>query len=99
MNISFNWNVSMLQKLQDVIEVIKSQPSIPISDIMTDDFVHQHSSFYNFQSLVSASGIKYPEELSDEPFSKFIATHTTFRSWDEMKSNAGTEYIKRKLGL
>lgn len=99
MSMSFRYDDSGLKKLQKNLDEIKGEHAVPITDLMTDGFVSQHSNFNNFQALIDASEVKYPEEIGNDVFSKFVSTHTTFSSWDDMKKTAGTEYVKRKLGF
>jgi len=99
MNVSFSWDDSGLKNLQKNLKSLNGQHEVPIVDLMNDAFIRQHSRFDSFQALVDASGIENPEEFDNESFSKFIAAHTTFGSWDELKTTASAEYVKRKLGL
>ena len=99
MNISFHWDDSKLKKFQKKVEDISGEHDIPITDLMTDSFIRQHSKFDTFQALVDASGIKNTEEIGNDAFSEFISTHTTFGSWEELKIAAGTEYVTKKLGF
>jgi len=99
MNMSFKWDDGGLKKLQQNINAISGQHEIAITELMTDSFIQQHSKFNNFQALIDSSGIKNTKEIGNEFFSNFIASHTTFISWDEMLKVAGTEYTKRKLGF
>jgi len=66
---------------------------------MPDDFIREYTNFQTIQAMFDASGIENTEEISNEKFSKFIATHTRFSTWGKMIELAHTEYIKRKLGL
>ena len=99
MSVFFHLDDSKLRKLQQGIESLERQKDIPITELMTDYFIRLHGGFDTFQALVSASGIKYPEELSGNKFSEFIAANTTFESWEGMQRAASDEYVKRKLGL
>jgi len=96
---SFKWDDSELKKLQKKVKDISGEHDIPITDLMTDSFIRQHSKFDTFQTLLDASGIKNAEEIGNDAFSKFISTNTTFGSWDELKVAAGKEYVTRKLGF
>jgi DNA-binding ferritin-like protein len=72
---------------------------IRLNELLSDSFINQYSKFQSFQAMVDASGIKNPEELKGEQFSKFISVHTKFGNWEEMIQRATAEYAKRKLGL
>ena len=98
MAISFSWDDSGLKRLQQNIDALSGQHEVRLTDLMPDTFIRQHSNFQSFQALIDASGIENTEDIGNEAFSKFISTHTTFASWDEMVKTAAAEYVKRKLG-
>ena len=58
MSMSFKWDDSELKKLQKKVKDISGEHDIPITDLMTDSFIRQHSKFDTFQTLLDASGIK-----------------------------------------
>ena len=99
MSMSFKFDDSELRKLQKKADALNGKHEIKVIDLMTDDFVRQHSSFHSFQALFDASGIKNPEDISNNLFSVFIASHTNFSNWKEMLDAATTEHVKRQLGL
>lgn len=96
-NSSFSYDDSGLKKLQRNLDAINGQHDVKITDLMTDSFVQRHSKFKSLQALFDASGIEKSEDIGNETFTKFIATHTSFGNWDEMKNKAAEEYLKRKL--
>ncbi len=97
--LSFSFDDSKLKNLQKKLRELEGPREVPLSELMTDDFIRTHTDFQTLQAMFDASGVENPEEISNEKFSKFIATHTRFGTWEEMIELAHTEYIKRKLGL
>ncbi len=95
---SFSFDDSKLRKLQQNIDALSGQHDVRMADLLTDNFVRQHSNFQTLQTLIDASGVENTEDIGNEAFSKFISTHTTCASWDEMVKTAAAEYVKRKLG-
>jgi hypothetical protein len=94
--------VSFDRKLKELARKVKElggEKEVPLNELLPDSFINMHSEFQTFQAMVDASGIKDPEELKGEPFSKFISAHTKFSNWGEMLEKATAAYFKRKLGL
>ena len=98
MNLSFSWDDSGLKKLQQNIDALSGQHEVKLADLLTDNFIRQHSDFQTLQALIDASGIKNTENIGNESFSMFVSIHTNFASWEEMVKVATAEYVKRKLG-
>ncbi len=98
MNVSFSWDDSGLKKLQQSIDALSGQHEVRLADLLTDNFIRQHSTFQTVRALLDASGVENTENIGNESFSMFISTHTTFASWEEMVKVATAEYVKRKLG-
>ena len=98
MNVSFSWDDSGLKKLKQNIDALSGQHDVRLTDLLTDNFIRQHSNFQTLQALIDASGIENTEDIGNEMFSMFISVHTTFASWEEMVKLATAEYVKRQLG-
>ena len=80
------------------MDALSGQHEVRVADLLTDNFIRQHSHFQTLQALIDASGIENTEDIGNESFSMFISTHTTFANWEEMVKVATAEYVKRKLG-
>ncbi len=98
MNLSFSWDDSGLKKLQQNIDALSGQHEVKLADLLTDNFIRQHSDFQTLEALIDASGIKNTENIGNESFSMFVSINTNFDSWEEMVKVATAEYVKRKLG-
>lgn len=98
-NANFTFDDSKLKELQRKIKGLKEKKPVPLSELFPSDFIRKHTDFQTLQALFDASGIEDEEEIGNEEFSKFVATHTRFSNWEEMKKAAGAEYVKRQLGL
>ena len=88
-----------LKKLQKKAKELNSEKEVPLKELMPDDFIRNNTNFQTLQAILDAGGIQNKKALSSKKFSKFIATHTRFSTWEEMIKAAGVEYAKRKLGL
>ena len=98
-NVDFKFDDGGLKKLQRNLEKLPKESEVPVSELFNDDFMKQYTDFQTFQAMVDASGIKNSDEIGNEAFSKFVSTHTRCGNWEDMKKQAGAEYVKRKLGL
>lgn len=92
-----------LEKLSKDAEKLDGQ-SVPISDVMTDAFVSEHSSFSSFSALLQASGFKVESQedfsaIPDDQWDSFIRDNTSFSNWQEMINSAGAIYARKQLGL
>jgi hypothetical protein len=92
-----------LKKLADDAEELDGQ-SVPLSEVLTDEFVHTNSPFDSLDNLIKASGYTVEsqedfEAIPDEEWDRFISDNTSFDSWQEMIDSAGAIYAKNKLGL
>jgi hypothetical protein len=98
-DIKITYNDKKLKELQRKIKDLDGQKSVPLPELLPDDFIREHTDFQTLQAMLDASGIENEEEFGNEEFSKFVAIHTRFSNWEEMLKAAGPEYVKRQLGL
>jgi hypothetical protein len=97
--ISISFDTKKLDELQKRLKKLDGQKNVPLTQLLTDSFLHAHTNFKTLQEMIDASGIKDPEDIGKEQFSKFVSTHTSFSSWQAMIDKATQEYVTRKLGL
>lgn len=73
--------------------------NLTFAELFPDHFVKAHSSFPSMQEMVDAGGIQNPGDIQTEAWDDFVSNNTTFDGWEAMKSAAGAEWTRRKLGL
>lgn len=78
--------------------------STHITDVLTNEFVSDHSSFSNLDMLIKASGFKVEckedfDAIPDDEWDSFISKSTKFQSWQEMVNTAGLIYAKKQIGV
>jgi hypothetical protein len=98
-SIKVTFDDSKLKELQRKLKDLKGEKRVALPDLLPDDFIRKNTDFKTLQAMIDASGVKNQEEIGNDKFSKFIATHTRFSDWEEMLKTAGAEYYKRQLGL
>jgi hypothetical protein len=81
------------QKLQRLAEEAND---LPPRVLLTETFLRRHTPFASLTELVVESGRTTLEESLGMPkidLDHFIATRTSFGTWEEMRSKAATEYL------
>lgn len=92
-----------LKELSDNAKKLDGQ-SVPLSEVLTDAFVSENSSFISFDKLIEASGFKVEsqtdfEAIPDKEWDEFILANTRFENWQEMIDAAGLLHAKKQLGF
>jgi hypothetical protein len=93
-------DLSGLKKLKENLEELSGTHQVPLSDVLTADFVSSHSPYADFDELLAAVGVTTKEEfeaLPDADFDAFLAANTEFESWLEMQKQGMAKYAKAKL--
>lgn len=85
-------------------EELDGQHTVPVSEILTDNFLLQHTSFSTAGEMFKASGFKIETQedfasIPDNDWDNYIRSISSFNSWQSMLDAAGQEWAKRKLGL
>lgn len=86
------------------VEVLDGQHHVPVSELLTDAFVSQHTSFSSTDKMFAASGftIKTQEDFAaipDAEWDDYIRSISSFNDWQSMLHAAMQEWTKRKIGL
>lgn len=93
-----------LEDLQKKAQELDGQHSVPISQVLTKDFLSKHTKFSSFNEMVEASGFKVETQedfaaIPDDKWNEFISSISNFDSWKSMLSAASQEWAIRKMGL
>lgn len=93
-----------LDQLASNAEALGNTKSASLTDILTPQFIAQHTKFANAGELFAASGFDVNsqsafEAIPEGELDTFISSVSSFRSWREMLNSAGAAWAKRKLGL
>lgn len=93
-----------LKNLQKKMSEMKSEQSVPLTELLTPKFIVSCSSFKNAQELFDKSGFKIdsPNDFAaipEDAWDKYIAQKTTYKSWSEMLQAATIAWTKKKIGL
>lgn len=85
-------------------EELDGQHDVPASELLTDSFISQHTSFSSADEMFKASEFKIETQedfaaIPDNDWDNYIRSISSFDSWQSMLNAAGPEWAKRKLGL
>lgn len=95
------------KKLEDLAknaEALDGRHNVPVSELLTDGFVSQYTSFSSVDEMFTASGFKIETQedfaaVPDTEWDNYIRSISRFDGWQSMLGAAGQEWAKRKLGL
>lgn len=78
--------------------------SIPLTELMTPDFLASCSKFSSLDDLLHTSGFMIArseeiETLPDYEWDKFIGQHTIYSNWKEMLGSAAEKWATKRLGF
>ena len=94
-----------MNKIAQTAKEFEEGKNISLNDIMTDDFVNEHTDYNTFEDFLIASElISEGEEITEEilnsnDFDEHVKKNTSFGSWQDMLQTASVEYMKRQLGF
>ncbi len=102
---SFKLNLSGLDKFQKdlnkKVEDFNSKPKT-FSDIFDTSFMNKYTNCSNIDDFFSNGGFAVNskedfENINENDLDKYVASCTSFSSWNEMYQTAGTIYAKNNL--
>lgn len=89
-----------LKKKADAMNV----QSVPVTEILTSDFLTRHTPFGSAVEMYEASGFKIEtkedfEAVPDDEWDAFIRSVSSFDGWQAMLGAASKEWAVKQLGL
>lgn len=93
-----------LKSLSKKAKELDGEQSIPISELLTEGFVSEHTKFQTADQLFEASGFKVETQedfanIPDAEWDKYIRANSSFEDWQAMLSAAAQVWTIKKLGL
>jgi hypothetical protein len=91
-----------LKELQHRAESLSGTHDVPISQLLTSEFMLLNTDFESVELMFRASGYKIESQedlaaIPDEPWESFVRSRTRFGTWQEMLAAAAKEYFERRL--
>jgi hypothetical protein len=99
MTIKVKLDTSGLDKLRKKMSEAAKPESVPLSELMPENFMVTYTQFRTLQEMFDASGIESPDDLKSDDWNTFVAEHTQFDGWSSMMKKAGALRLKQKLNL
>jgi len=102
--VEFTFDDGGLKDLQKKLEALPEEQSVTFDKLFPDAFMVAHTDFATIQAFVDAmeAEANKPDAFWDIPETakdSFVQRQTTFADWEEMKGQAGEEWMARELGL
>ncbi len=93
-----------LKQMEKGAKELSRTKQVSFSELFTTSFMRKYTSFSTLDELLQAGGFKIEsqedfEAIPDAEFDKHIAATTRFKNWEDMLSEATTQYVAKKLDL
>lgn len=91
-----------LRKLQQRAASLSGTHDVPVSELLTSEFMLLNTDFESAEAMFVASGYKMEStadlaSIPDGAWDSFVGSRTRFGSWEELLSEAAKEYLGRRL--
>jgi hypothetical protein len=77
---------------------------VPFDELFPPEFMRRYTSFKSIEDMLA--GFETPIEsaedfkkIPDADWNAFVKERTKFKSWEDMQTKAGEEFIERRLNL
>ena len=95
------------QKLKDIgdrAQKLQGTTNVPLSELLTVEFLKTCSRFNSLSEMFNASGYVITnaddfKAVPDDQWDKFIKQNTSFADWNELLGAAAKDWTKDQLGL
>lgn len=93
-----------LKQMQKGAKELGRTTHVSFSELFPPAFMKKYTSFSSMDELLIAGGFHVESQedfkaIPDDEFDKHIAATTKFSSWEDMKSEAASQFALKKLGL
>lgn len=93
-----------LKQMEKGAEELSKTKQVSFGELFTTSFMRKYTSFSTIDELFATGGFKVDsqedfEAIPDDKLDKYIASSTKFKNWEDMLSEATSQYVAKKLGL
>lgn len=93
-----------LRRLERNAKELSQTTEVTFNELFTAAFMNKHTSYSSIDELLDAGGFDAKtseefEKIPEEALDQFVSKVTSFSTWEEMLSEATSEYAARKLGF
>ena len=91
-----------LQRLQENLSRVGGTNQVPLTELLSPEFMSKHTDFPSFEAMLAASPFKVEtaedfKELPDDEWASYVRRVTRFDSWVEMQKEAGVAWLRGQL--
>lgn len=91
-----------LKRIEENIDKISGSRTIPIQELLNDEFMKEHTKYQTCQEMFDESPFKIESQadfdvIPDDQWNVYIRLNTKFSDWNGMLEEAAKEMIKREL--
>lgn len=95
---------TQLKKMEKGAKELNGTKHVSFSELFPPSFMRKYTHFSSMNALLEAGGFNIEsqedfEAIPDDVFDKHIAATTHFENWENMLSEATTQYALKKLSL
>lgn len=93
-----------LKQMEKGAKELSRTKQVSFGELFTVSFMTKYTSFSTMDELLKAGGFNVEsqedfEAIPDAEFDRHIAATTKFKSWEDMLSEATSQYAAKKLGF
>ncbi|MEX1014237.1 MAG: hypothetical protein WDZ80_03705 [Candidatus Paceibacterota bacterium] len=95
---------SGLDKLMKRAEKLERTQNVPYSKLFNSAFMNLYTQHTSIETFFEAGGFEFEtekefENLSEEKLDQHVQASTKFKSWNEMFTKAGENWVAKELGF
>jgi hypothetical protein len=87
-----------LKELQDKLDRLEYEHEVPLSEVLSDDFISRHTPYASATALFAAGGFR-TGEVQEDKMDAFVRSVSKFQSWQDLVNAAAKEWSSKKLGF
>lgn len=98
--------ISDLEDLQNKVENVNDmdEERVPFEELFPRSFMRQYTDAKNIDKFFRNSPWDTEtqedfESIPETELDRYVDEHSRFRTWEQMKNEAGSELVKRRLNL
>lgn len=93
-----------LKQMEKGIKELEGHNHVSFDDLFTSEFMWKYTNFSSLDELLNAGNFKVQsqedfESIPENELDSHIASTTKFKSWENMLSEATSQYAIKKLGF
>lgn len=91
-----------LKQMQGDMKELGETNEIPLSQLMSNDFIAKQTSFISIDEMIEASGLVQDpsgEFLQSSDWDLFVTSNSRFTCWKDMQQSAAKLWVQKKLKL